>query len=121
MRLPLITTPEEQAWLLVERQRQQVTQATWGHLFPDNGDHKGFILFAVSEYGDQGRIVIECAFEGVDDSPWFYGAMMDFIERKDRFPGVYRFDGVLRSKNHKLTFVGKVYRQRMARWWKGTS
>lgn len=67
-----------------EEQRWGQFARTWGHLFPEPGDHPGVIVVAHSQYGDQGVIVVQQAFQDVEDSPWFYEALTYFACRAMR-------------------------------------
>lgn len=95
----------------------RVESATWGHLFPKEGDHPGTIVFAVSSYGSE-TVAVHVDFPGVDSSPWFYEGMMHritgphprrFVRTRHRKPGVYLFRGVCRPrKNGTVAFIGKI-------------
>lgn len=89
-------------------QAELVTQETFGHLAPQKGKtYKGHIIFAVGCFGsdDINPTPLECEFEGLDSSPWFFEAMNDFLrDLKTEAGKVYRFDG--RVRNYK--FRGKV-------------
>jgi hypothetical protein len=85
------------------RYRAEVMADTWGHLAPKrNKTYKGHIVFAVGCFGDDplNPTVLSCDFKGLDDSPWFFDAMADFIgedENRGSEGNVYRFDGVFRN------------------------
>jgi hypothetical protein len=86
-----------------------VLHNTWGHLAPEpRKRHKGYLLFAFGEFGDM--ISIKSDFKGLSDSPWFYDALNDFMDKHSKRRGtVYRFDGdVMMCKNGKFKFLGKV-------------
>ena len=86
-----------------ESYKEAVMENTWGHLAPRrNIQHKGLMLFARSEYGD--LVILNSAFAGLDDSPWLFQAMMDFVCENTPAPGIYKFTGSFR--NYK--FVGDV-------------
>jgi len=86
-----------------EAYKDAVMENTWGHLAPRrNAQHKGSMLFARSEYGD--LVILNSAFDGLDDSPWLFQAMMDFVSDNTPEPGIYKFTG--RFRNYK--FVGDV-------------
>jgi hypothetical protein len=62
--------------------RQAVLAKTWGHLAPKkNVSYKGKILFCVSGYGYTGTAIIDYNFENLEDSPWLYDAMNDYINK----------------------------------------
>ena len=57
-------------------QRRQVIHQTWGHLFPKRPEtFTGFILIAMSDYGDLTVIKDE---SNVPSSPWWYECLQDF-------------------------------------------
>lgn len=103
----------------------QVMEATWGHLSPKrNKTYRGYFVFAVGCFGDDplNPTVLSCEFKDLDDSPWFFDSLADFIgadqfsypsfdgermiETPRQFPegGVYRFDGIFRNYKFKGTF-----------------
>jgi hypothetical protein len=95
-----------------------VMTATWGHLAPSkNKTYSGHLTFAVGIFGSDNLnpIVLECEFknrsgEELDSSPWFYDAMMDFMQSLETEAGaVYRFVGTFR--NYK--FKGTIQRLRL--------
>lgn len=94
--------------------REQVMQATWGHLAPQrNIAYPGSIVFAVGCYGSDplNPTVLSCGFKDLDDSPWFFDAMSEFLSSRTFKPGaVYRFDGSF--KNYR--FRGKITKQEIA-------
>jgi len=63
--------------------KQQVQYATWGHLAPKkNHTYRGHIVWALDLY-DSGYLnpkVLEIQLDGLPDSPWFYDAMIDFLQ-----------------------------------------
>jgi hypothetical protein len=93
-----------EAWAPAEAAyHEKVMQHTWGHLAPERRkSYPGKMVFALGEYGDY--VPIHVNFEGLDDSPWFFLDMMDFITQQVKDPGIYRFNG--KYINH--LFVGKV-------------
>ena len=98
-----------------ERKYQEVMQDTWGHLAPEPGTkYEGYLTFAHSDYSSQGSIIIEARFEGLDDSPWFFQDLNDYIadKTKDEKGGaVFRFDGTYkRFKNGRCQFSGVLYK-----------
>lgn len=99
--------------------KARVIGSTWGHLAPKpRNTYSGEILFAHAEYGD---ITVIRSTIDVDDSPWFFEDIHDFIagRRKDNEsyvrrtkiqPGaVYRFTGTYtKFKNGNFRFSGKI-------------
>lgn len=94
----------------------QVIADTWGHLAPrKNKTYRGFVVFAVGCFGNDelNPTVLSCEFKDLDDSPWFYDALAEFIGSPNwnvetkAFPsgGVYRFDGSFRNYKFKGTFT----------------
>ncbi len=87
----------------------RVLHDTWGHLAPQAATrYSGWIVFANGAYGDSG-VLIDAAFEGLDDSPWLYDDMIRFIEQHPGEPGnVYRWDGsYTKYKNGGCRFSGR--------------
>lgn len=94
----------------------RVMHETFGHLAVEPGSKPfpGSFLFIYGEYGD--FPCIESNFPGVEDSPWFFDAMNEYIwgKIKDKGPAsekgrVYRFTGTYRMfKNGVSRFSGKV-------------
>jgi len=78
-----------------KRNREAVLHNTWGHLGPERGKHKGWILIAVSSYS--GSHVVDDSFPTLPNSPWQYSALQDimFALMKDQDVGVYRATGFL--------------------------
>lgn len=88
-----------------------VLSNTWGHLYPkDNKEHDGYILYTHTAYGD--IECIDCHFKGIEDSPWFFQDMNNFIADNCRVRGhIYLFKGTYRKlKNQKAVFKGKIKR-----------
>ena len=103
-----------EAWLPVEAHyRAEVYKATWGHLAPrKNKAYRGFIVFALGCYecGELNPTVLECELGKLDDSPWFYDALIDFLQSLGgEAGGVYRWDGTFRN----YEFNGSVQRLRL--------
>lgn len=103
----------EEAFGPVEaRYRQEVLANTWGHLAPKRGlTYPGRVVFTfgVFDSGELNPTVIACDFEGLDDSPWFYEHLNDWL---DQFaPGeagrIYEWTGTF--KNYR--FRGRKPRQ----------
>lgn len=82
---------------------------TWGHLAP--APDKIFNGFLIWTYGEWGHIspVKQC-FIGLEDSPWFFDALNEFICKKSKKQGsIYRFDGSVKMcKNGVFKFSGKT-------------
>jgi hypothetical protein len=70
-----------QEWELA--QKKEMMEATWGHLAPaKNKAYVGHIVWALDLY-DSGYLnpkVLECDLKGLHDSPWFYDAMIEFLQ-----------------------------------------
>jgi len=92
------------AFIPVEREyKARVMEETWGHLAPKkNRIYKGTIIFAYGEYGDM--VPLHAEFAGLDDSPWFFDALSDFISdfclQQEKW-GVFRFTGTFRNYKFK--------------------
>ena len=84
-----------------------IMQDTWGHLAPKkNKSYKGTIVWAQGCYGNS-LTALSVEFKDLDDSPWLYEAIHEFMFNQDAEVGnVYRFTGAFR--NYK--FIGKVQR-----------
>jgi len=62
--------------------KQQVLVNTWGHLAPEkNVSYKGEILFSVSGYGNAGKALIDSKFDNLNDSPWLYDAIYEYLDK----------------------------------------
>jgi len=85
--------------------RAEVYKATWGHCAPQkNKSSDGFIVFALGCYegGALNPTVLQCDLAGMDDSPWFYDAMIDFLQGLGGEEGeVYHWSGVFRNYKFK--------------------
>lgn len=90
----------------VEAQNRAVVRVeTFGHLAPRKGEiYQGHIVFAVPEFDSGNPCIVSAEFEGLNDSPWLYEAMIEFAERKTK-AGVYRFDGTVRNYKFKGTIT----------------
>lgn len=75
-----------------------ILRETWGHLAPaKNTSYRGRIVFAADAY-DGSIAVISAELSGLDDSPWFYDAMMDFLREFDPPHGrVFEWRGTFRN------------------------
>lgn len=111
----------------IQRQQEEIFAMTWGHLAPKkNHTYRGHIVWALDLY-DCGYLnpkVLECELPGLSDSPWFYDAMIDslqkihdemFSDHRKTFWGpsnreiatagtIWRWEGTFRN----YTFKGKV-------------
>lgn len=85
--------------------RAEILKETWGHLAPrKNKAYPGHFVFAVGCFGsdDLNPTALTCEFNGLDDSPWFFDAIMDFMQSLEVDTGrVYRFDGSFRNYEFK--------------------
>jgi hypothetical protein len=94
-----------------EKYKNEVMGATWGHLAPESQKvYHGYIIFTFGDYGD--ITPIKCEFKDLDDSPWFFQDMADFIYRKskNRQGEVLKFIGTYwKSKTGKGTFSRQVH------------
>jgi hypothetical protein len=86
--------------------RAEVLKETWGHLAAaKNKKYHGTLTFACGIFGsdDLNPTAIACEFktrkgETLESSPWFYDAMMEFMqEQETEAGGVYRFEGYFRN------------------------
>lgn len=79
------------------RQRDEQMSATWGHLHPeDQREYTGYLLFCLGDYGNQ--TIIRSRFGGLDDSPWFFEDMNEFVsqqlsESKAESGSIWRWTG----------------------------
>jgi len=78
-----------------------VEAATFGHLAPEtNRAYPGVLLFTYTNWGQTEPI--ESNFPGMEDNPWFYRAMGDFIyelsQAHGEVVGVYRWEGTYTVK-----------------------
>jgi len=92
-----------------------VMRQTWGHLAPKpRRRYQGYILFIHGEYGD--IVPVRVAFRDLDDSPWFFEGMLDFLFSRKTRPGrVYRFIGsYMMLKNGKHRFSGRIRSVRLS-------
>ena len=78
--------------------RSKVMEATWGHLAPEKGKtYPGHMVFAHAGYGGH-LVILESEWKGLDDSPWLFEAMLEFVCDFPTEPGcVYRFEGKLKN------------------------
>jgi hypothetical protein len=86
-----------------------VMNATWGHLAPErNKTYRGKIIWALGcgyESSDLNPTVLLCEFKGLSDSPWFYDAMIEFLqELVERGTGVWQWEGTFLN----YTWCGKL-------------
>lgn len=86
-----------------------VIRHVWGHLAANkNRAYRGFIIFANSAY--DGPVLLDSEFNGLDDSPWLYDAMLGFMSDwltgcviREDFCRVFRFDGIVKNYEFKGT------------------
>lgn len=102
------------AWAPVQAlYHEQVARATWGHLAPrKNKAYRGYVVFALGCYdsGELNPTPLACEFAGLDDSPWFYEAINDFIQTFGGEPGdIYRWEGSFRN----YAFKGVLKKMRL--------
>ena len=75
-----------------DRKFRDVEQETWGHLAAKKGQsYKGYMIYAHSAYGD--IVLIDAHFENLNDSPWLFESMQDFIAENGERGGLYRWSG----------------------------
>ena len=90
--------------------KARVMRETWGHLDATPGvKYRCELLFCYGEYGDV-ICIRNVLHDGLQESPWFFTDMDDFIARKAKqCGGIYRFAGTYhRTKSGKGRFSGKV-------------
>jgi len=98
--------------------RADIQRATWGHLAPTkNKTYSGYIVWALDLY-DSGYLnpkVLACEMRDLPDSPWFYSAMIEFLQslteqndnrkQEEETAGkVYRWDGTFKNYKWKGTW-----------------
>jgi len=95
------------------RYKAQIMAQTWGHLAPKKGKtYSGYVVFALGCFGSDplNPTPLECELNGLDSSPWFFDALIEFLQSiKAETGGVYRWDGTFRN----YEFVGVVQRLRV--------
>lgn len=94
-----------------------VQGATWGHLAPEpRRYYTGHLIFADTCF--DGVTAISYDFKGLDDSPWLYEDLHEFMRNREdagklHAGCIYRFDGTyVKFKNGGFRFSGKVRRVR---------
>jgi hypothetical protein len=92
------------------RKVDRVMRDTWGHLAPKAQTYSGWMVFARSAYPGDGVTLLNAEFEDLNDSPWLYAEMQEWIARHvPREACVYRFDGTYtRFETGAYRFAGKV-------------
>lgn len=77
--------------------KEKLIEATWGHLAPKkNKSYRGFIVFSIAANGLY--CLIDYDFKNLDDSPWLFDALQDFIGDNAKERGrIYRFNGTFRN------------------------
>lgn len=93
-----------------ERKRQSVMQDTWGHLGPKKGrSYNGYIIWAYGRYGD--IVLLDATFENLNDSPWLYEAMEEYIGENLDGEGIYKWEGRFKKLNEGCyCFGGEIKR-----------
>lgn len=94
----------EQAFLPIVQHNYEIVQYdTWGHLaMVKNKKHKGTILFGISEYNSVGACLVQTNFDnGLEDSPWLFYSLQEFIGEQKLDSGFYKWSGHI--KNYKFT------------------
>ena len=91
-----------------ERKTQEVMKETFGHLAPKvEKQYKGFMVYAHSAYGD--IVLIDACFKDLDDSPWLFENMNNFIAENGKRGDLYKWIGYcLVDSNGEYSFVGKI-------------
>jgi hypothetical protein len=84
--------------------KAQVMEDTWGHLAPiKNKSYSGRIVYTIGCYGNT-PVPIFCEFNGLNDSPWFFSAIQDFMFNQKTESGiVYEFIGTFKNYEFKGT------------------
>jgi hypothetical protein len=81
----------------------KVMTETWGHLRAQDGrQYTGVIVFAHSAYGGE-SMPISVEIPDLDDSPWFYQALCEFVEDhygEDTAGKVFRWTGTYEQRTH---------------------
>lgn len=92
--------------------KAQVFEATWGHLAPEkHRAYPGSVTFAVGCYGNDplNPVALDCVFDGLDDSPWFFDALEELLRAIQAEEGrVCRFEGTFKNYRFK-GHVRQVY------------
>ena len=92
-----------------ERKKQQVMQSTFGHLAPKEGKtYKGTMIYVHGEFGD--IVLLAADFKKLNDSPWLYGAMADYLSEHCEAEGIYKWTGQMTKENDHYFFGGKIER-----------
>lgn len=92
--------------------RERVLHDTWGHLAPEPGQkYPGTILIAQGDYRD--CIILSARFDDLDDSPWLYDDMQEFIaSAPSERPAIFKWSGwYVRYKNGRCRFGGGKFRK----------
>lgn len=102
----------EKTFKPVEKANKDIVLSnTWGHLYSnDFKPHKGYLIYTLSAYGN--FEVIDSNFEGVEDNPWLFEDLNDYISCNTKIPGsIYIFQGTYRKlKNQRCVLKGKTTR-----------
>lgn len=92
---------------VVAANREIAYQATWGHLAPrKHKAYRGHVIFAFGCFGSDylNPTILACEI-GLDGSPWFFDALIEFCEQfgGDENGGLYRWDGTFKNYEFKGT------------------
>ncbi|HDZ13421.1 hypothetical protein LCGC14_0621980 [marine sediment metagenome] len=93
-----------------ERKKKQVMRETFGHLAPKEGrTYKGYMIWAYGRWGD--IILLEAAFENLNDSPWLFEAMQEHVGEHLNGEGIYKWEGHFsKIEEGSYCFGGKIKR-----------
>ena len=85
-------------------------QNTWGHLAPRKGhSYKGYMIWAYSRYGE--IVLLDADFRNLNDSPWLFEAMQEYIGENLDGEGIYKWEGCFTKLDDELfCFGGKIKR-----------
>lgn len=90
--------------------REEVMVDTWGHLAPKLDGRKryeGQMIFLWSPYGDV--VLFDANFKGLEDSPWLYNDMMDFVHSHVKEGKILKFIGTYQKfKDGGYQFHGNI-------------
>lgn len=85
---------------IAAKYREDVMQATWGHLAPmKNTSYKGVVLFTSTAYNSGRIVLIDSNFENLDDSPWFYDFLYEWLNKCPNIErgGIYQVNCTFRN------------------------
>lgn len=93
---------------ITQDQKNAVMAETWGHLAPKkNKRYTGCIVYVIGCYdsGSLNPTTLDCNFKDLNDSPWFYNALNEFLSKlpkEFRESGyIYRWIGTFRNYEFK--------------------